>query len=584
MSGDTFVTPSDKVTRTESASLVEALATRADSDAPAFTYLDHNASRTGVPRTLTWRELYLRVGSVAAGLQEIADPSDRVAILCPQDLTYPVAFLGALAAGMVAVPLFAPEVESHVDRLTGALADCEPRVWLTAEATLDPTRRLQRHPQLASDASVLAVDRTDPARGGSFRFPDTDPDSVAYLQYTSGSTRRPAGAMITHRAVAANVRQVAEAFGVDGGWTCVGWLPFFHDMGLVLLVCLPAGTGADSVFCTPFDFVRRPLAWLSAMSGRADVITAAPNFAFDYAVERTQPEDRRPLDLSGVRVAINGSEPVRPRTVQRFQDTFAEHGFAAGALRPCYGLAEATVFVSATDAAGPKLASFDRSELAGGKAVSHDDDYGSIELVGAGTPVGQLVCIVDPATGSLKRDGEVGEIWIHGPNVASGYWRQPERGAEAFGGVLSGGEDLPASGWLRTGDLGTFADGALFVTGRLKDLIIVDGKNHYPHDIEDTVQEAHAAIRPGRVAVFGIPTDSGEAVVVVLERASGETSHGVEEAEISLAVRRAVGREHDLKLHDVQVLQDAKVLRTSSGKIARSANRARYLNSLEVRA
>jgi fatty acid CoA ligase FadD32 len=584
MTGVTRAARWSETTASDAGSLVAALGHRAGSDAPAFSYLDHSVDRDGVPRTLTWAELYLRVCAVAATVREVAEPGARVAILCPQDLSYPVAFLAALAAETIAVPLFAPEVGSHADRLTGALADCEAAVWLTAEATLEATGQLQRHPQLPEQATVITVDRVDSAAADGFALPEVEPSAVAYLQYTSGSTRTPAGAEITHEAVAANVRQVVDAFGVDERWSCVGWLPFFHDMGLVLSACLPAGVGAHSVFCTPFDFVRRPLTWLAAMSGRANVITAAPNFAFDYAVDRTKPQDRAQLDLSGVRVAINGSEPVRPRTVERFLETFGEHGFGVHALRPGYGLAEATVFVSASDAAGPKVASFVRSGLAAGRAVSADGgDDDVIELVGAGTPAGQLVRIVDPLDGALKPDGEVGEIWIHGPNVATGYWRQPERSNEVFGGALSGGGDeLPRAGWLRTGDLGMYADGALFITGRLKDLIIVDGKNHYPHDIEETVQEAHPAIRPGRVAAFGVPTETGEAIVVVLERAPGEEAQAVEAREISLAVRRAVGRVHDLKLHDVHVLYGMKVLRTSSGKIARSANRDRYVASVEA--
>jgi fatty acid CoA ligase FadD32 len=572
-----------EVTSSDAGSLVAALGRRSESQAPAFTYLDYSDTRDAVPRTLKWAEAYLRVCAIAATLREVAEPGARVAIVCPQDLSYPVAFLAALAAETIAVPLFAPEVGSHVDRLTGALADCEATVWLTAEAALEATGQLQQHLRLPKRAKVIAVDRVDPAAAEGFALPKIDPSAIAYLQYTSGSTRTPAGAVITHEAVAANVQQVVDAFGVDDSWSCVGWLPFFHDMGLVLLACLPAGVGAHSVFSTPFDFVRRPLGWLAAMSGRAKVITAAPNFAFDYAVDRTTPQDRAQLDLSGVRIAINGSEPVRPRTVQRFLETFGEHGFGVHALRPCYGLAEATVFVSASDAGGPKLASFLRSELAAGRAVSAGDDD-LVELVAAGTPAGQLVCIADPLTGALKPDGEVGEIWIHGPNVATGYWRQPERSREVFGGVLNGGGDeLPVAGWLRTGDIGMYAEGALFITGRLKDLIIVDGKNHYPQDIEETVEQAHPAIRAGRVAAFGVPAEAGEAIVVVLERAPGEIARMVEAQEISLAVRRAVSRVHDLKLLDVRLLEGLKVLRTSSGKIARSANRDRYLAALEER-
>jgi fatty acid CoA ligase FadD32 len=236
------------------------------------------------------------------------------------------------------------------------------------------------------------------------------------------------------------------------------------------------------------------------------------------------------------------------------------------------------VFVSATDAAGPKFSSFRRSELASGRAAPARDDVDVITLVAAGKPVGQRVCIVDPVDHTVRAEGEVGEIWVHGPNLATSYWGQPDRSEEVFNGCLVGPADgLPAAGWLRTGDLGMNYEGELYITGRMKDLIIVDGKNHYPQDIEETVQEAHPAVRPGRVAAFGIPTETGEAIVVVMERARGAGADDSEAREISLAARRAVAAGHDLKLRDVQILEHEKVLRTSSGKIARAANRDRYL-------
>jgi fatty acid CoA ligase FadD32 len=474
--------------------------------------------------------------------------------------------------------LFAPEVSSHGDRLTGALADCEATVWLTAESTLGSVEKLLDDRRVPRPASVIAVDGVDLDAAEGFQLPEIDLAATAYLQYTSGSTRAPAGAVITHEAVATNVRQLAAAFDLGEHWTFVGWIPFFHDMGLVSLACLPAGLGAQSVFSTPFAFIRRPLGWLEMMAGHQNVMTAAPNFAFDYAVDRVRPEDRAGLDLSGVRVAVNGSEPVQARTVQRFQQTFGPSGFAPHAQRPSYGLAEATVFVSGTDAAGPKTTNFIRSELMAGRAVTAGDDVDAITLVSAGKPAGQHVCIVDPVDCAVRPDGEVGEVWVHGPNVATSYWGQPERTEEVFNGSLVGGEDgLPVAGWLRTGDLGVNHAGELYITGRLKDLIIVDGKNHYPQDIEQTVQDAHPAVQPGRVAAFGVPTEAGEEIVVVMERARDADAEEARALAISLAVRRAVAAAHDLKLRDVQILDGEKVLRTSSGKIARSANRDRYL-------
>jgi fatty acid CoA ligase FadD32 len=561
-------------------SLVSALAGRSTLDEPAFTYIDYSSDRAGARRTLTWSELYLRVTAVAARIRELADTSGRVAILCPQDLSYPVAFFGALASGAIAVPLFAPEVSSHADRLTGALADCEATVWLTAESTLGGVEKLLDDPHVPPPAGVIAVDGIDLDAAEGFQLPEIDLGATAYLQYTSGSTRAPAGAVITHEAVAANVRQLAAAFDLGEHSTFVGWIPFFHDMGLVSLACLPAGLGGQSVFSTPFAFIRRPLGWLEMMAGHPNVMTAAPNFAFDYAVDRVRAEDRAGLDLSGVHVAINGSEPVRPHTVERFQETFGPCGLAPHAHRPSYGLAEATVFVTATGRTGPTTSRFVRSELMEGRAVAAraDADADAVALVSAGKPVGQHVCIVDPVGRTARPDGEVGEVWVHGPNLATSYWGQPERSEEVFNGCLAGGADgLPVAGWLRTGDLGVSHGGELYITGRLKDLIIVDGKNHYPQDIEQTVQEAHPAIQPGRVAAFGIPTEADEGIVVVMERARGAAADEVRASDIAVAVRRAVAAAHDLKLRDVHVLNGEKVLRTSSGKIARTANRDRYL-------
>jgi len=574
--------PAHRGTRPPLESLVASLDRRAELDRPAFTHVDYREDRSGTARTLNWPEVHLRARAVAAAITELAVPSARVAVLCPQDLNYPVGFLGALNAGAIAVPLFAPEASSHASRLVGALSDCRAAVWLTTSAALESVEELLSDPRVPRPAGVIAVDAIDPVAGRDFTPPPIDLGSPAYLQYTSGATRDPAGAVIGHEAVVANVWQGVDALDLDERTTCVGWIPFFHDMGLMMMICAPVVLGSPAVFSTPFDFVQRPRRWLEALSDHPNVMTAAPNFAFDYAVERVAPRDRAGLDLSGVRVAINGSEPVRARTIERFQEAFGPHGFAPEAHRPSYGLAEATLFVTTSGAGGPRLTSFARSELMSGRGVASVGDGAVTRLVSAGSPAGQHVCIVDPVTRAMRTDGDVGEIWVHGPNVASGYWGQPERSAEFFDAELTGGgEELPKAGWLRTGDLGLRHDGEFYITGRLKEVIIVDGKNHYPHDIEETVQQAHPAIRAGRVAAFGMSTDDGEAIVVVVERARGGAAAQAPASEISTAVRRAVSSAHDLKLRDIQILDGPKVLRTSSGKIARAANRERYVAGRE---
>jgi fatty acid CoA ligase FadD32 len=351
-------------------------------------------------------------------------------------------------------------------------------------------------------------------------------------------------------------------------------------MGLVQLVCVPVTFRCHSVFTTPFAFIRRPIRWLRMLSGVHNALTAGPNFAFDLVASRLTETDGVGIDLGGVSVAINGSEPVRESTIDGFLAVTGPLGFPVTAMRPSYGLAEATVFVSATPAGSPALvATLDRDRLGAGTAVPVDaTDDRALRLVSSGRVVGQLLRIVDPERGRVLPDGSVGEIWLHGPNIADGYWRQPERTAQFFDGrPIDADEDIPGGGWLRTGDLGVLYAGELFVTGRLKDLIIVDGRNHYPQDVEATVEEAHRAIRRGHVAVFTVERGGREELVVVAEHGQHVRPEDRDPGEVARAVRVAISRHHDLGLLDFVLLSPGGVLRTSSGKVARSANRRGYL-------
>jgi acyl-CoA synthetase (AMP-forming)/AMP-acid ligase II len=328
-------------------------------------------------------------------------------------------------------------------------------------------------------------------------------------------------------------------------------------MGLIQLLCLPVFAGARSVFMSPLEFLRAPERWLRQMSDYPEVFTAAPNFAFDLAVDSGT---RTGLDLSGVRIALNGSESVRPDTVARFQAAFGPYGFRRQAHRPSYGLAEATVYVTSAGPEGPTVTAFDREALARGIAV--EAAHGQ-ELVSVGRPVGQLVRVV--RNGQSLPEDAMGEVWVHGPHVGAGYWRRED---DTFGAHLDG-----LDGWLRTGDLGVLHRGDLYLTGRLKDVIVLDGRNHHPQDVEATVSEAHPSIRRGRVAAFGIDDDSGEGAVVVAE---WTPDAGADAKEVRRAVLRAVSRTHDLTLRAVHLVLPGDLPRTSSGKIARSAARTRY--------
>ncbi|MFD9319975.1 fatty acyl-AMP ligase [Streptomyces sp. NPDC060053] len=554
-------------------------------DRRAFTFVDHPAPHSrGVHRTLTWRSLDLRVRALAARLAEEAEPGARVALLCPQGTEYVTGFLAALTAGLVAVPLYPPGLSGHGDRLAGVLADARPAVVVTTSRAMAEVAELCAH----GGVSAVAVDRVPDAAA---RVPDAaryravaapDPGATAYLQYTSGSTRAPAGVEITHANVVANARQALTAYGADTApVTCVGWLPLYHDMGLVLSVAAPVVQGRLSVLMDPAAFLHEPARWLRLLAAHPRAVSAAPNFAYDYCVSAVTDAQKAELRLDGVAAMINGSEPVRPGTADRFHAAFAGQGLAADVHCPSYGLAEATVFVSAArPGEPPRRFALDRDALAAGKALpARPDDADAVQLAGCGTPAGQEVRVIDPVSFDSLCEGEVGEIWVRGPNVGRGYWNNEALSRRVFGARPAGAP----GGWLRTGDLGTVLDGQLIVTGRLKDLIVVDGRNHYPQDVEATVQDAHPAVRRDRLAAFGVPGDgdgagdAGERVVVVAEHTRATRLDGIDVPALARAVRGAVAARHGLRLADVVLVAPGDVPRTSSGKVARALTRARYL-------
>jgi len=545
----------DEVLRTP---LVRRLLERAEVERPAYTHLDCSNRYEPVENTLTWAELLVHVRAVAAKLRELIQPGDRVAITARQDLSYVVAFFGALYAGAVAVPLSAPDARAHRERLVGVLDDCDADIWLTSEALVGRLTEFAEAERVPAPREIVAVDTLplDPA-DRSLPSP-VSPEDPAYLQYTSGTTRAPAGVVITHRALSAACWQICDAYDVGEHTTCVGWIPFFHDMGLAQLLAGTMHAGGRTVFIAPLEFIRRPERWLLLMSAYPNTLTAAPNFAYDLVTEAVPEAKRAEYDLSTVSIALSGSEPVRAATVREFLAAYEPHGFPRGAFRPSYGLAEATVYVASGDSGGPVVTEVDGREV--------------VEI---GWPRGQRVRVVAPSDRVLpaKVDlGATGEIWVKGPNVAAGYWRRPELTAEVFDAELDG-----EGGWLRTGDLGTIRDGRLSVTGRLKDLIIIDGRNHSPHDIEETVAAAHPVLGPERIAAFSVDGDEGEGVVVVAERA--RKAPDFDESEIARAATRAVAERHDVRLRAFFLVKPGGLPRTSSGKVARSAARTRYWTS-----
>lgn len=552
-------------------------------DTPAYRYLDFDRDRTV---ELSWRELRTRLHAVGARLRQVTEPGDRVAVLAPQGVDYVVAFFSAIMAGTIAVPLFAPELPGHADRLDAVLGDAEPTVVLTTTAAAASVRDFLRKLPRDRRPRIIATDAVPDSVGTGFVPAALRTDDVAYLQYTSGSTRAPAGVEITHRSACTNVVQMADSVGLEPNIRSVSWLPLFHDMGL-LMIMFPALCGGHLNLMSPVAFVRRPYRWIKELGASdAPTFAAAPNFAFELAAQRGLPPAGDTLDLSNVAGLINGSEPVNVASIDKFHAAFAPYGLSDAAVKPSYGMAEATLFVSTTGpGARPEPTFLDRAELSLGNAVRVDADHpNALAQVPCGAVArSQWAVIVDPATGDELPDGQVGEIWLHGDNIGRGYWGRREETELTFQNKLqsrvlyhSHAEGCAEDAlWLRTGDLGVYLDGQLYITGRVKDLVIVDGRNHYPQDIEATVAEASSAVRTGFVAAFSVPGDGREEVVIVAERAPG--AGRADAGPIQEAIRAAVSRKHALPLKEIKLVAAGVIPRTTSGKLARRACRAEYL-------
>ncbi|WP_409468123.1 fatty acyl-AMP ligase [Streptomyces sp. HC307] len=549
-------------------------------DETAFTFVDYSAHIEGVVSSLSWRQLEDRVRAVATGLRQMVAQGERVAVVAPQSLDYVVGFLGAACAGTIAVPVFSPSLPGHEEKLAAVVKDAAPKALLTVESQCRLLADFCARHGLASDSRIVTerdvLQEAAHSQAGVVRL---RPDDVAYLQYTSGSTRIPSGVEITHANVCANARQALEAYDLRRGRNCtVGWLPLYHDMGLVLAIALPVIGHIPSVLMDPLAFIQQPGRWLRLLSRHPGALTAAPNFAYDYCARQVDADERAGLSLGSVAAMVNGSEPITPDTLERFQAAFAPAGMLRTILRPSYGLAEATVFVSASPAGEePTVIAVDREAL--GQGVAHTlelaDQAAAVELVSCGRPTGQEIAIVDPATCRRREDGHIGEIWVRGPNIGRGYWGRPEQGEATFRAVLHGEEQ--GGPWLRTGDLGVWHDKQLYVTGRLKDLVIIDGTNHYPHDIEETVQDAHPAVRPHHIAAFAVATGDGERLVVVAEHRRDANPNDVAVQGVTSAVRSAVAGRHGVAVHDFVLVPPGSVPHTTSGKVARSACREQYL-------
>lgn len=567
-------------------------------------FWDFSESREGKLIEYTRTEIDTRVKAVAGRLQQVASIGDRAAILANNSPEYIFSFLGALYAGLVPVPLYDPTEPGHADHLNAVFADSSPVVVLTNTHSAGAVRKHFSALPAKERPRILAVDSLPDSLAESYENPmmteagkrliamrQVAPiDLTAFLQYTSGSTRTPAGVVLTNRSILTNVLQIFKGVQLQTPLRLVSWLPLHHDMGIILAAFVTM-LGLDNEFMNPRDFVQQPSRWIKQMARRADetdmnVYTVVPNFALELAARYAKPAEGEELDLSNVDAVVVGSEPVTVSALQSFREVFEPYGLPTQSMRPSYGLAEASLLVATPQTENrPVVAYFDREVLKEHRVELVEKGAASaVPFVSNGQVVTpQQMVIVDPETKAELPEGQIGEIWTHGENTAAGYLDREEDTAETFRNRLLSRleENSRAAGaaddnyWMATGDLGVILDNELYITGRIKDLIVVAGRNHYPQDIEYTVQAASSHIRVDSVAAFAVPAEDIEKLIILAERDS-TADPANDEAAIE-AIRAAVGTAHGVVPEEIRILAADEIARSSSGKIARRVNQRNYI-------
>ncbi|MCP3144577.1 condensation domain-containing protein [Pyxidicoccus xibeiensis] len=566
----------------ESSTLVELSRRRAEAhaDQRAYTFL---VDGEGEEAHLTYAELDRRARAIGGFLQARGARGERVLLLYPPGLDYVAAFVGCLYAGAVAVPAYPPDpmrVARTLPRLEAVIQDARARFALTTGFIQSVAESLGEQSAALAGLTWVATDALDDAEADGWKDPGARRESLAFLQYTSGSTGTPRGVMLSHGNLLHNSLAIHRCFEHTEDSRGVIWLPPYHDMGLIGGVLQPLCGGFPVVLMSPLDFLKRPARWLEAISRYRATTSGGPNFAFDLCVRKTTPEQRAALDLSSWDVAFNGAEPVRAETLERFAQAFAGSGFRKQAFYPCYGLAEATLIASGGRKLTPPVErTFVGEALQQGRAEAAEPGAdGARVLVGCGQRVlDQELLVVDPESRVPSAAGRLGEIWVRGESVAASYWERAEESEATFRAHRA---DTGEGPYLRTGDLGFLAGGELFVAGRIKDLIILRGRNHYPQDLELTAEGSHPAMRPGCSAAFAVEAGGEERLVVVMEV---DRKHLAEPSEAIDAIRRAIAGAHEVAVGTVVLIPAGGLPKTSSGKVQRRACRAMYqAGELEV--
>lgn len=577
-----------------STTLVDLLRTRAihQSDQKAYTFLIDGETEEV---HFSYGELDKRARSLGSMLQELKADGQCALLVYPPGLDFIAAFFGCLYASVVAVPVYPPDpnrLSRTLPRLQAIAADARAKVVLTtspilaiAEAFFDQAPDLKKIKWLATDSLREGLE-------DQWKTPELSPQALAFLQYTSGSTGHPRGVIISHANLLHNVGKAYRRLENSSSSRFVSWLPVYHDMGLIGGILQPLYGGFPCTLMSPLSFLQRPVRWLQAITDSMATISTAPNFAYDLCVRKISEEEKLKLDLRHWELAMNGSEPVRPETMERFVNAFQSYGFRREAFYPCYGLAEATLMVSGgLKSSPPVIKTFRKEALQKNlvRKVSIENEEVTA-LVGCGHALeDQRIVIVDPETLTACSSGQIGEIWVSGPSVAQGYWYRPQETKETFEAYISDSDEGP---FLRTGDLGFLRDHELFITGRLKDLIIIRGQNHYPQDIEQTVEKSHPVLRPGCGAAFSVEANGEESLVVVheLERREGEvlpgndpnSQQGSDLDEAIGAINDKIYQNHELQPYAIVLIKAGTIPKTSSGKIQRHACKKAFLSGALV--
>jgi len=544
-----------------------------------YYYLEDGLNETS---RITFREMNSRAKAIAAALQGKYKKGDRALMLFPTGIEFIVSLFGCFYSGIIGVPAYPPRKNRLFGRFEAIVNDCRPSLILTTKKIMEDLLKNFAEEECLKGLSFLVYEDVDAGMESLWQDPGIHPDDLALLQYTSGSTGTPNGVMVTHANLMHNSAFIKQAFGHDENAFGVNWLPGFHDMGLIGALMQPPYLGATNVIIPPNAFLLRPMNWLRAISKYRATTAGGPNFAFDFCVDRLKPEELEGVDLSCVRPFYCGAEPVRRDTFERFAKTFQPYGFNPSQIYPCYGMAESVLIVTGGGLYDdPVYLSVSAREIEKGKVVlSMENNPEAKTFVSCGYPwQGTTVKIVHPESFIVNPPGEVGEIWVAGPSVAAGYWNKPEETGRTFGARLS---DTGEGPFLRTGDLGFIHEGHLFITGRIKDLIIIRGLNHYPHDIEHTATGAYEALQSGSIAAFSVDEAGEERLALVCEIRRTHLRDLDAEAVFD-ALRQAITDVHQIQVYAIALIRTNTLPKTSSGKIQRLATKKEYLqNELDI--